>query len=402
MKFNYKAKDASGNRVSGSVEALSRRDASGVLQENGLVPIAIFEAKAKTGAFSELHRIYEGVRKKELVVFFRQLATLIGAKVTVLKSIRAIQEQTDNTYFRSVLRDVGNDIEDGSPMSESFGRHPLVFDRMIVSMLASGEVSGNLQKTIEYIANNIESNYQLTSKIRGALIYPAFVILAALSVGFIVVTFILPRITQVVRDLNVEPEWHTKIVMSIGDFMSVYWWAVLALIFFMIIGIIYYLKSESGRREWEIIQLEIPVIGQLLQNLYIARFADNLSILLRGGIPLVKSLVIVSNVVGNSVYQAVIFRAADEVKRGGKLSTAFRRDPAIPPVVVQMLEVGEESGQLSEILGSAAHFYKQEADNMAKTLSTLIEPIMIIILGIGVGILVFSVLIPIYSIAGQL
>jgi type II secretory pathway component PulF len=402
MRFTYKAKDGSGKQVSGVVEAVSKEDAINVLQKNELIPLGVAKERNEVGLSRELKRIYEGVSKKELVIFFRELSTLISAKVTVFASIRAIQEQTENTYFRSVLKEVADDIEDGTPLSESLEKHPLVFDRLVISLIGSGEVSGNLQKTIEYVADNIEKNYKLTSKIKSALLYPAFVISAALIIGFIVLTVILPRITLIIKDLALEVPWYTKVVIAIGDFMQGYWWAVLAVIIGTAVAFWYYIKSEDGKREWDIIELKIPVVGNLMRYIYLARFADNLSILLRGGIPLVKALIIVSNVVDSTVYRGVILRAADEVKKGGKLVSVFKKSPEIPSIVSQMIEVGEETGQISETLGATSKFYTQEADNITKNMTTLIEPVLIVLLGIGVAILVFAILLPIYNIAGEL
>jgi len=402
MKFTYKAKDKSGKQVSGVVEAISKKDAVSVLQKNNLVPLTVSQKRDNNGLTRELQRIYEGVSKRELVIFFRELSTLISAKVTVFASIRAIQEQTENAYFRTILKEVSDDIEDGTPLSESLEKHPLVFDGLVVNLIASGEVSGNLQKTIEYVADNIENNYQLTSKIKSALLYPAFVISAAIIIGFVVLTVILPKITIIIKDLQIAIPWYTKVIIAIGDFMQAYWWAVLAVLIGTGVAFWYYINSEDGKREWDVIELKIPVVGSLMRYIYLARFADNLSILLRGGIPLVKALVIVSNVVGSSVYRGVILRAADEVKKGGKLVSVFKTSPEIPSIVTQMIEVGEETGQISETLSATSKFYNQEADNITKNMTTLIEPILIVLLGIGVAILVFAILLPIYNITGEL
>lgn len=388
--------------MGGTVEALNQTEAAAVLQQKGLVPIQISAYMSGGRSFDELKRVWEGANQKDLVILFRQMAALISAKVPVLNSLRTIEYQTDNSFLRSVLKSVADDVEDGTPLSEGMSKYPLVFSPLVVSMIRSGEVSGNLQTAINHVADTIEKNYDLTSKIRGALFYPAFVIAAALIIGFIVITFILPKITIMIKELNVEAPWYTKVVMGVGDFMSSYWWAVLIVIIAAVAAFWYYVQSEAGRKEWDVWKLKMPVIGSMFRAIYLARFSDNLSVLLTSGIPLVRSLIIVSNVVNNFVIQGVILRAADEVKKGGSISSVFRKSPEIPPIVSQMVEIGEESGQLSETLRSTADFYTREVDNKARNLTTMIEPMLIVVLGIGVAILVFAVLLPIYGIVNQL
>lgn len=402
MKFSFKARNNEGKVLSGTVEALNQVEAASVLQQKGLVPVQVVTYISGTRSFDELKRVWEGANQKDLVILFRQMAALISAKVPVLNSLRTIQYQTDNHYLRSVLKNIADSVEDGTPLSEGMSKYPLVFSPLVVSMIRSGEVSGNLQNAINHVADTIEKNYDLTSKIRGALFYPSFVIAAAFIIGFIVITFILPKITTMIKELNVEAPWYTKVVMSVGDFMASYWWAVLIVLIAAAASFWYYVQSEAGRKEWDIWKLKLPIIGSMFRSIYIARFSDNLSILLTSGIPLVRSLIIVSNVVNNFVMQGVILRAADEVKKGGSISSVFRKSPEIPPIVSQMVEIGEESGQLSETLKSTSDFYTREVDNKARNLTTMIEPVLIVILGIGVAILVFAVLLPIYSIVNQL
>lgn len=405
MKFTFKAKTESGDLKEGLVEAVNREAAIQILQKNNLIPLALV-SDGSGRVFSwvkDLKKLWEGVSPKELMVIFRQMATLIQARVPVVTSLQTISEQITNDYLRIVLRELQDDIQDGMSFSEALERHPNVFDAMTINMIKAGEVSGSLQRSIEFVADSIEKNYHLTSKIRGALMYPAFVTAVAGAVGFLVVTFILPKITALIKDLNVPVPWYTTALMWLGDFMSQYWWAVLIVIFAIIGGFFYYVRTESGKHEWDRFVLKTPVFGLLLQNLYITRFAENLSALLDGGIPVVRAIIITSDVIGNQVYQGVMLRSAEEVKTGGNISTVFFRYPnQFPPIVAQMVKIGEETGTVSQVLDSMAKFYNQEVDTMTKNMTQLIEPIMIVMLGIGVGILTVGVLMPIYNIAGQL
>ncbi|MFA5777497.1 MAG: type II secretion system F family protein [Parcubacteria group bacterium] len=402
MNFIFKAKDSLGKTKEGEVEAITQEAAVQIIQRKGLIPVSVVEKERSSFFIKDLKRIWEGARPKELVIFFRQLSTLIDSKVPIVPSLQALEEQTDNQYLRVVIREMEDDIKDGMSLSESLSKHPLVFNRLTISMIRSGEISGNLQKSISYIADNIEKNYQLSSKIKSALFYPAFVIGAATIIGFIVITFVLPKLTGVIKEMNVAMPWYTKLLMMIGDFMQAYWWAVLIAILGIIGGLIYYIKTEEGKKEWDQIKIKLPVFGSFFKAVYIARFADNFAILIDGGIPMVNALQEVSSVVGNCVFRNIILKCADEAKKGGNISDVFSKSEEIPPIVTRMVKIGEETGKLSEIMRRTATFYEQEVDAMTRNISTMIEPILISILGIGVAIMVFAVLLPIYDIANKI
>ena len=402
MRYIFSAKDESGAVKKGTVDALDRELAAQILQRNGLIPIAIDRESAGFSVEREVQKMLDRVTQKELMVFFRQLSTLIEARVPVVSSLQAIADQADNKYLRIIVKEVADDLEDGMSFSEALGRFPDTFSPLVINMVRSGELSGNLQKSVAFIADNIERNYLLSSRVKGALFYPGFVVAVASIIAFIVVSFILPKLTVMIKDLGVPIPWYTKVVMGVGDFMSSYWWAVLLIIIGAFAGAVFYAKSEDGRREWNHIQLKIPVIGMLLRYVYIARFADNLSALLSSGIPVVRALHIVSDVVGNTVYQSVILRAADEVKTGKTISSVFSRSADIPPIVSRMLMIGEETGKMNHVLDSTSRFYSQEVDNITRNMTSLIEPVLIVFLGIGVGILVVSVIMPIYNITSSI
>lgn len=402
MKFVFKAKNSQGKVREGMVESLNAESAATILERNNLVPISIVEEKQVPTIVKQVQKLWEGVKQKELMVFFQQLSTLIGAHVPVVSSLRTIEEQVANRYFRIVIKEMADDVEDGLQFSSALEKHADVFSPLTVSMLRAGEVSGELQRAIDVVSQNIEKNYQLSAKIKGALYYPVFVITVALIIGFLVVTFILPRITIMIKDLHVPIPWYTAVLIWVGDFMSVYWWAVLLAIIAMVGGVLYYARTPVGKREWEQLLLKIPVVGALSRNIYITRFSENLAALLDGGIPVVRALTIASEVVGNNVYEKIILKAADEVRSGGTMSTVFLHSNEFPPIVSQMVRIGEETGSLASVLVSVAKFYNQEVETMTRSLTALIEPILIVFLGIGVGILVVGVLLPIYNIASQL
>ncbi len=403
MKFTFKARTEAGEVREGIVDAADNDTAVQILQRNNLIPISLVADSEKNFSVAKsFGKIWQGVNQKELMVFFRQLSILIEARVPIVSSLTTISDQTPNAYFAIIIKEMADDVEDGMPFSETLAKNPEIFSALTVNMIRAGEVSGALQKSVNFVADNIEKNYQLTSKIKGALYYPIFVLTVAFIIGFLVVTFILPKITILIKDLKVAVPWYTTALITLGDFMNAYWWAVLLVVFATIGSFYYYLKTPSGHLQWEIIVLKIPVIGTLAQNIYITRFAENLSALLNSGIPVVRALTIVSEVIGNQVFEKIVLQAAEEIKGGGNISKVFIASSQVPPVVSQMMRIGEESGTLASVLDNIAKFYNQEVENMTRSLTTLIEPILIVFLGIGVGILVVGVLLPIYNLAGQL
>ncbi|MFZ2187604.1 MAG: type II secretion system F family protein [Candidatus Moraniibacteriota bacterium] len=402
MKFLFKAKESSGQVREGVVEAMSWEAAAQILEKNNLTPITINEEKESHVLMKSFEKIWEGVSQKELMIFFRQLATLIEARVAIVAALNTIEEQAENKYFRIIIKEISDDVKDGMSFSDALEKHADVFSTLTINMVRAGEVSGSLHKSVAFVAESIENNYQLAARIKGALYYPVFVLTVAFVVGFLVVTFVLPRIMVMIKALNVPIPWYTAVLVALGDFMAQYWWAVLLAIIVAVGGLIHYIRSESGRREWQVIVLKLPVIGTLARNIYITRLADNLSALLNGGIPVVHALLIASEVVGNQVFKKIIVQAAETVKAGGAMSVVFLESREIPPIVSQMVRIGEETGTLSQVLKSVASFYSQEVDSTTKNLTALMEPVLIVILGIGVGILVVGVLMPIYNIAGQM
>lgn len=401
-KFIFKAKNAEGDLKEGIIDAASGDAAIEVMQKNNLFPISLREEQKQSAFYRGLLRYMNRVTAKELMVFFRQLGILIEAKVPIVTSLIAIKEQTSNQYFQKVLEEVINDIEDGLPLSDAMKKHRNVFSGFSTNIIQAGEVSGNLRKSVDYVADNIEKNYKLTAKVKSALMYPAIVMVVFFIIAFVVVSFIIPKLTMMIKELNAAIPWYTKVIISVSDFMAMYWWAVAIAILGFIGGLIYYLKTEDGRKEWDQVKLKLPIFGKILQEVYIARFADNLAVLLAGGIPIIRALTVVSSVINNTQYQAIFLRAADEVKIGGQMSDVFRKFPLIPPIVSQMVKIGEESGQIDLVLKHVASFYEQETDQATKNLSSLIEPILIVVLGVAVSILAFSIILPIYNLAGQM
>ena len=402
MKFSFKAKNNEGKLSEGIIEAANRDAALSVLQKNGLFPLNISAQTEELDFVKAIHKHYERVLPKELVVFFRQLAILIEARVPIVTALTAISEQTANKYFIKVQKDMIRDIEDGLPFSDAMNKHQDVFSLLSINIVRSGEASGNLKKSIDYVAENIERNYLLASRVKSAMIYPSIVMVVFFIIGFLVISFILPKLTQVIKDLNATVPWYTQVVMTVGDFMNAYWWAVAFAVIGVAVGTFYYVNSPDGKREWDKMKINLPIIGTLYRYVYITRFSENLAVLLVGGIPIIRALDIVSAVIGNTVYEKLFLKTAESVKVGGNMSDVLSSSPLVPPIVSHMVKIGEDSGQIDSVLNHIAKFYDQEVETMTKNLSTLIEPVLMIIIGIAVGFMAVAILMPIYNIAGQI
>lgn len=403
MKFFFKAKNKEGLFKEGTIDAVNKNAAVEVLQKNELFPIFLNEESQQNPLLRNFLKSFDGVSNKELMLFFRQLAILIEAKVPIINALKAIEGQSENGFFKQVLEEVINDIQDGLPFSDALQKNKDVFSDLMINVVRSGEASGNLRKSVEYVADNIEKNYTLNSKVKSALMYPMIIMIVFFIIGFVVITFVVPKLVVVIKDSAVENiPWYTKTVISVSDFMSSFWWIILIIVACIVGGIWYYVRTDEGKKEWDYVKLRLPIFGSIFRNLYIARFADNFSILLSGGIPIIQALTLVSSVINNSVYKALFLKMADEVKIGGTMSSVMERSRYIPPIVSQMVRIGEESGKIDLVLGHVAKYYEQETDISTKNLATLIEPVIMVVIGIGVGILVFSILMPIYNIAGQI
>lgn len=402
MKFNFKAKTQEGGYKEGIINANSEEAAIFVLQKNGLLPVYIKKANEGNDILKTVLQYYDRVSEKEMSIFFRQLAILIEARVPIVISLTAIQEQTTNEFLSKVIGDMIHDLEDGMSFSSSMEKQKDVFSVLSINMIKAGETSGNLKKSIDHVADNIERNYNLATKVKSALIYPALVLIVFFIVAFLVVSFIVPNLVGVIKQLDAVIPWYTQIIIVISDFMEVYWWAVAIIIIGILSGVIYYIKTEEGKKEWDQVKIKLPIFGPLFRYIYITRFAENLAILLAGGIPIIKALTITSAVVNNIVYKKIFLEAAEEVKRGGNMSSVLRKNELIPSMVSHMVKIGEDSGQIDSVLLHVANFFEQEVEAITKNLSALIEPVLVVLIGLAVGFMAFAILMPIYNIAGQI
>ncbi len=402
MKFNFEAKSQTGEYKKGTIDASSKEIAVSILQKNNLVVTSLKSQKEDADIAKNISKYFDKVSNKELVVFFRQLSILIEARVPIVFSLKTIQEQTANVYFANVIKEIVTEIEDGMSFSSATEKHQDIFSNFSVYILRAGEASGNLKKSIDYITKNLERNYELSSRIKSALIYPMIVMIVFFIIGFLLVSFIIPKLTLIIKELSANVPWYTQLVINLGDFMSKYWWIVGIFIIGFVGLILYYLKTKDGKREWDHIKIKIPIVGVIYRYVYITRLAENLAVLLEGGIPIIRALAIVGDLVDNDVYKDILLKASKEIKKGGNMSIIFQREEIIPPMVSRMIAIGEESGQIDSVLKHIAKFYDQETEIMARNLASLLEPVLMVVIGVSVGFIAFSILMPIYNIAGQI
>ena len=400
MKYNYQARTQEGELRTGAIDAVTLDIAVSSLQRRGLIVVSLDPEEEKSfagGAFT----LFGRVKQKDIVILSRQLATLFEAKVPVVESLQVIISEMGNPLLEREIISLLDDIQGGAAMSQAMARHPKVFSTFYVNMVRSGEESGKLDETFTYLADYLERSYELSSKARNALIYPAFVLATFIIVMILMFVIILPQLIPILNEVGGELPIYTRILISLSNGMRAF--GILALLVSAALGLFLwrYYQTAAGRLMAHRFQISIPIIGTLYRKIYMARFADNLQTLLSGGIPVVRALGITAEIIGNEVYRLAVLESIESVKGGNSISTSLAQHPDIPPLLSQMVRIGEETGRLDSILKSIGRFYQKEVDSAVDNLVDLIEPIMILVLGGGVGLLVAAILMPIYSITGQ-
>jgi type IV pilus assembly protein PilC len=399
MKFNYKAKNLQGEIQSGVVLALDQKKAESLLGENGLTIISL-EAEAPD-IFEKFNPFGHTVNNKELVLFSRQLSTLISARVPIIQSLRILQEQITGKYLLSIIVDIIASVENGDGLSNAMAKHPDVFGNVYVSMVKSGEVAGSLDRSLVYLADQLEKDYELKAKVKSALTYPVFVLSALVVVGLLMFKFVLPNLTAVLEEQGGELPAVSVWLIAFTKFFDKFWWVVIMLIGLLILSVRYLITTPSGRYQWDKLKIQLPLLGDIFQKIYLARFARNLSTLVLGGTPIIKAMQIVADVINNVIYKEIVLLAVKKIQSGKSVSESITGYKEFPKIVVQMVRVGEQTAQLDDILAKIAVFYEKEVDNKVSTLTTLLEPLIMIVLGIGVGVMVAGILLPIYNLASS-
>ena len=399
--YYYKAKDKSGAAIDGVMDAATTEAAATSLMAKKLTVLDI-ALQPKKDYFSALSFILsKKVPVKDLVIFFRQMAVMLDANMPLVRALRILVKQTTNDYFKSVIIGLADEVDGGSTLSSAMEFYGDVFSKFFVNIVRSGETSGRLSEVMNYLADQKEKDYDLESRVKGAMLYPAFIIVVLFVVAFIVMIFVVPNITAVLIESGATLPLITRVLIGSSDFLRNYWWLVLLVVVALGGGIMYEIKTPSGRALFDELKLKIPIFGKVYRNIYIVRICRSFATLVKGGVPIAVSLSIVKDVVDSAVYEKVLEEAERSVEEGNQISESFMTSPDIPSIMSQMISVGEESGKLEEILERIADFYSREIDNTVRNLSNLIEPVIMVVLGVAVGLFVAAVILPMWQLSSS-
>lgn len=394
-KFLYEARDQSTGKVTkAEVQAESEHAAARLLISQGFVPINI---KERNNSDNPLSNFTNRITTKDRIVFTRQLATLIGAGLPLSQSLSTVLEQTQNKKLQSIVQEISSSVEGGKSLSSAFAKYPDVFDAVFLSLVGAGELSGTLDDSLKRIADQQEKDAAIMSKIKGALTYPVIVLLVIAGVMGFMLIMVVPQVEKLYHDLKKELPFISQIMVGSANFLVHYWWIVLIVLAFTIYFFAKFIKTETGIKTFDSFKLNVPIFGMMFKKLYMARFMRTGQTLLATGVSMLDMLKITSKAVNNVIIEKSILRAADKVKGGKALSVSLQPETYILPLVPQMIKIGEQSGRIDEMMGKAAQVYEDELDEQIKTISTSIEPILMVVLAVVAGGMVGAILLPIYS-----
>lgn len=398
MKFKYQARTKTGELQTGTVDAASREAALNVLSGHELYILSI-EGAEQMGLYERFLRLFERVKMADLMVFTRQFATLLSAKVPLSDGLKSLYKQTANPVLKEAIFEIISDIDAGLSLSQALERHGNIFSVFYVNMVRSAEVSGRMEESMEFLADYIEKEAGLGSRVRNALIYPAFILGLFAIVGIILITFVFPQLKPVFEESKVELPLITKILLNSGDFILAWWWVISIILGLFVFLAFDYFHTAEGRLVLDEVKIRFPVVGRISRKLYIARFAEATSVLIKGGIPVAQAIEIAGHTIGNGIYQDLLHEAAEGVRRGELLSQTLEKYDYFPPLVSQMVAIGETTGRLDDLLDKISSFYTREVDDATNNMVELIQPILMVVIGIGVGLMFASMILPIYNLA---
>ena len=394
-KYVYEARDSASNKiVKSTVQADSENAAAKLLTAQGFIPLKIEAEDERAGFFA---RLSGRITTKDKIVFTRQLATLIGAGLPLAQSMRTVHEQTQNKKMQEVIQEIISDVEGGKQLSEAFGKHPEVFDKVFIALVSAGEASGTLDDALKRVAAQQEKDAAMMSKIKGAMTYPLIVFgVILLVIGFMLLT-VVPQVKNLYKDLGKELPLLTQILVGMADFLINYWWIILIVIGVAVYSFRQWLKTDNGIRSKDLFKLNVPMFKGMFRRLYMARFTRTGQTLLGTGVAMLDMLRITSNAVNNTVISEEIDRAADKVKGGKALSASLKNEEYMLEMVPQMIKIGEQSGKIDEMMGKTAQIYEDELDEEIRNISTAIEPILMVVMAIIAGGMMGATLFPIYG-----
>ena len=395
MRYRYQAKDIQGNIFSGTIEAGSKEAALELLHRSNLFVFYLKEEK-------EWALFRKKVDFKELIFFFKQLSLLVGGGVSLLNALKSLSSSLRSPYFSQKVSRIIADIEEGMSFSEALSYHGEIFSPFIINTIRVGEATGNLKGVLEDLANYLERTYIWKAQIRGALIYPAVVVgFTFIAIG-VLVGFVFPKMSAVYKEMQIELPLPTKILLSISDFLIKKWLFIIGIVFVFIFILREILKTEKGKFLKDKYLLKAPIIGGILEKVSLTTIAETLKTLIKAGVPILSCFEETAKTSGNVLYQSALLRIKERVRKGVSISEAFSYEKIFPPLFPQMISSGERSGNVPKVLEEIANFYRKEAENMMNNLTSLLQPILIVLLGGVIGFIALSVILPLYNLAGML
>lgn len=402
LTYKYTAREAAtGKKITAEVQAASEQAAAKLLHDQGLSPIEIIPV-SESGS-NPISRFKNRIKIKDKILFSRQLSTLINAGLPLVQSLRTVGGQTQNKSLKIVIQEVITDVESGAALSVALAKHPNVFNEIYISLIAAGEASGTLDKSLERLANQQEKDAEILSKVKGAMVYPVIVLVVmGLVVGFMLIK-VMPQVEQLYQGMGsgAQLPFVTRILLTVSDLLIKFWYVVLIAIVLLVFLVSRWARTFGGKRYIDKFKMRTPPIASLFMKMYMARFARTGTTLVASGVPLIQMLEITSKSINNVHLEESINRAIDKVKGGKSLSESITNDPNFLTLVPDMLRIGEQSGSLEQMMEKTATYYEKEVDNEIKSISTIIEPLLMVLLGIVAFVIVAAVLLPIYSLAGQ-
>lgn len=400
-KYKYSARDNGGKIVEGDLEAKDASSVADMLHDRGLIVVSIRESFA-----FDLERLSEinigGVPMKDKVVFMRQMSTMVGAGLPLTRALEIMVQQASNPLFKRVLEDVLSGVQAGKTLANSFREKEEIFDEISLNLIEAGEESGNLDSILEKLATELEDKKGLSDKLRSAMIYPAIILVIIIAVIVLMMFVLVPSMATIYGDFNAELPWATKFLMNLSDFFIKYWWAILVVLAVLVIGIKAFLDTKKGKRTFDKIVLKIPGVGAIVAKMQLAQFTRILALLLGSGLSIMKALELTALSLSNEMFRDTILSAKEEVEKGGALAIPIARSEYFPLIVSSMIAVGEETGEMDTVLNKVSEYYKDEVNVATSNLSSILEPVFLVIMGLAIGFIALAVYMPMFQLSSAI
>ena len=403
MKYSYKAKDKDGGLKFGEISAKNRSKLIAKLNDAGLTLVAVQESKKEKGKDIEISKILKRVGIVDKMLFTRHLGVMLRAGLSFSRATTVLAEQTENAYFKEILESVREDIQNGNQLADSLEKYPKVFSGLFVNMVRVGELGGNLEEVLDILYIQLKKEHELTSRVKGAMTYPAVIVFAMVVIGVLMMVFVVPSILKVFTETGAELPTSTKMIVFLSESLQNHGLLILAGVIILAVAFFKIIKTKTGKRKFDFVLLHLPVIGKIVSKINMARFSRTLSSMISSGVSIVKALDIISGTLGNTYYKDSVKDACHEVQNGIALSEVIRRyDSLYYPLMLNMIEVGEETGTLQETLKQVSEFYEDEVEQITSNMSSIIEPVLMLVIGGAVGFFAVSMIQPMYSVMGSI